>query len=131
MAGGRGDHGIGAGCSPAAYATRIRDARQVDYNRRLVGTMADSCHGTAAAEMQPTLKGSIPMQLKANATLRRLFLHPILNVRLCRINDKYRLQVGRLRIEFKVVSQEWQDLCDEADARQREVAFLYNTPRDI
>lgn len=52
--------------------------------------------------------------------LRRIMVHPIFNVRLTRRGNKLQLQFGRLRIEWWVVSAEWQDLCDEADARERE-----------
>jgi len=58
--------------------------------------------------------------------LASIMVHPIINARLCKRGDTTHLQIGRLRIQWRVVSMEWQDLCDEADAREREERFRGN-----
>lgn len=58
-----------------------------------------------------------------------VLMHPFLNIRLCKQGDTYKLQIGRLRITWRVVSREWQNLCDEADARDREFAALAKKAR--
>lgn len=59
------------------------------------------------------------------ALLDGMIWHPIFNVGYCKRGNKRQIRIGRLRIEWRIVSPEWQDLCDEADARDREAARKY------
>lgn len=79
------------------------------------------CQGPPDGGIAQIEEGEKDMEM-VKRMIGELALHPIFNVGYCKRGNRHQVRIGRLRIEWRVVSMEWQDLCDEADARDREIS---------